>query len=100
LSRRFLSLGAEVKGDKGVLRVLNPYAPHFFHRVSVRTRGGKKKESRLPRDSTYLHQLRAFAGAVLRGEPIKTGTSDAIANMRVIDAAYEAAGLERRQPTP
>jgi predicted dehydrogenase len=99
LSSRVLALGAEVKGDKGVLRVLNPYAPQFFHRVSVRTRAGKRKEPRFPRESTYLYQLRAFAGAVLRGEPIKTGTADAIANMQVIDATYEAAGLGRRQPT-
>lgn len=99
LSRRFLSLGAEVKGDKGVMRVLNPYAPQYFHRLSVRTSKGKQKEPRFPREATYLYQLRAFAGAVLRGEPIKTGTDDAIANMRVIDAAYRAAGLEPRQPS-
>jgi predicted dehydrogenase len=79
--------------------VLNPYAPHIFHRVSIRTRDGKQKAPLFPREATYLHQLRAFAGAVLRGEPIKTGTSDAIANMRVIDAAYRAAAMEPRQPT-
>lgn len=99
LSSRFLKLGAEVKGSKGVLRVLNPYAPQYFHRLSVRTKDGRQKQARLPRGSTYLHQLRAFAGAVLRGEPIKTNTDDAIANMRVIDAAYRAAGMEPRQPS-
>jgi predicted dehydrogenase len=98
-SGRFLKLGAEVKGDKGVLRVLNPYAPQYFHRVSVRTHDGKRREARFPRVASYHYQLKAFAGAVLRGEPIKTGTSDAIANMRVIDAAYTAAGMEPRQPS-
>ena len=29
-----------------------------------------------------------------------TPPSDSIANMQVIDAIYEAAGLEPRQPTP
>jgi predicted dehydrogenase len=46
-----------------------------------------------------LAQLRAFAGAVLRNEPFPTGVEDAIANMRVIDACYAAAGLPRREPT-
>ena len=98
-SSRVLRLGAEVKGTKGELRVFNPYAPQFFHRVTVRTGGGKKREPRLPRIATYQYQLEAFAGAVLRGEPIKTGTSDAVANMRVIDAAYTKAGMKPRQPS-
>jgi predicted dehydrogenase len=100
LSRQFLRLGAEVKGSKGTMRVFNPTAPQYFHRLTVRTNNGKQKQGRLPaRGATYLFQLRAFAGAVLRGEPIKTGTADAIANMRVIDAAYRAAGMEPRQPS-
>jgi predicted dehydrogenase len=99
LAGRFLRLAATVKGSKGTMRVLNPYAPQYFHRLSVRTTDGRQKEARLPREASYLYQLRAFAGAVLRGEPIKTGTDDAVANMRVIDAAYRAAGLEPRQPS-
>ena len=31
-------------------------------------------------------------------EPFPTGVDDAIANMRVIDACYAAAGLPRREP--
>jgi len=99
LSRRLLSLGARVEGDKGELRVLNPYAPHFFARLTVRSREKKRTEPRPSREPTYLFQLRAFASAVLRGEPILTGPADSIANMRVIDAAYRAAGLEPRQPS-
>ena len=41
-----------------------------------------------------------FAGAVLRGESFPTTVDDAIANMAVIDAVYEATGLGVRQPTP
>ena len=99
LTRRVIRLGAEVVGDKGTLRVLNPYAPHYFHRFTVRTHDGKRTEPRLPRVPTYVYQLRAFAAAVLRGEPVLTGTADAIANMRVIDAAYIAAGMTPRQPS-
>jgi predicted dehydrogenase len=99
LSPRLLSLGARVEGDKGELRVFNPYAPHYFTRLTVRGNGKKRTEPRPSREPTYLFQLRAFAGAVLRGESIPTGPADSIANMRVIDAAYRAAGLEPRQPT-
>jgi predicted dehydrogenase len=98
LSTKFLSIWAKVHGDDGVLRVLNPYAPQFFHRISIDA-GGHKRVERVTRDPTYLFQLRAFAGAVLRGEPIVTGPADAVANMRVIDACYRAAGLEPRQPS-
>ena len=99
LSPRLLSLGARVEGDKGELRVFNPYAPHYFTRLTVRGNGKKRTEPRPSRQPTYLFQLRAFAGAVLRGESSPTGPADSIANMRVIDAAYRAAGLEPRQPS-
>ena len=98
-SSRVVGLGATVRGDKGVLRVMNPYAPQFLHRLSVRTHEGKVPQPKIPRVTTYRCQLEAFVGAVLRGEPFVTGTSDAIANMRVIDAAYRAAGMEPRQPS-
>ena len=45
---------------------------------------------------TYEYQLQAFADAVLRDGPVLTPPSDSIANMRVIDAVYDAAGLARR----
>jgi predicted dehydrogenase len=99
LSRRLLSLGARVEGDKGDLRVFNPYAPHLFTRLTVRSNGKRRTEPRPSREPTYLFQLRAFAAAALRGEPILTGPADSIANMRVIDAAYRAAGLEPRRPS-
>ena len=99
LSARVLKVGAKVTGSKGTVRVFNPYAPQYFHRVSLRTSAGRLRAPKFPRIPTYRYQLEAFAGAVLRGEPIKTGTSDAIANMKVIDAAYRAAGMEPRQPS-
>jgi predicted dehydrogenase len=99
LSRRLLSLGLRVVGDQGELKVFNATAPQALHRFAVRTAGGRRREG-FSRDASYLFQLRAFAGAVLRGEPIPTGPADAVANMRCIDAVYRAAGMEPRQPTP
>ena len=85
-------------GDQGELRVLNPVTPQFFHRLSVRSADGKRVE-RFPRRASYAYQPDAFAGAVLRGEPVKTTAHDAIENMTVIDAIYRAAGLPPRDPS-
>jgi predicted dehydrogenase len=97
-SKDLLQMSAKVVGDKGELRVVNPVMPKFFHRLSVRTSGGKRVE-RFPHRASYAYQLDAFAAAVLRGEPVKTTPEDAIENMTVIDAIYLAAGLPLREPS-
>ena len=67
------------------------------HRITVRA-GGTKRRVKVdnPRKPTYTYQLEAFAAAVLRDQPVLTPPADSIANMRVIDAVYEAAGLPVR----
>jgi len=97
-SARLLDISAHVVGDKGELRALNPVLPQMFHRLSVRSAAGKRVE-RFPRRASYAYQLDAFAGAVLRGEPVKTTPEDAIVNMTVIDAIYRAAGMPLREPS-
>lgn len=97
-SSRLLRISARVVGEHGELRVLNPVMPHFFHRLAVRSANGKRVE-RFGRRPSYAYQLDAFAGAVLRGEPVKTTPEDAIENMTVIDAIYRAAGLPLRHPS-
>ncbi len=96
-STDLMQISARVVGDKGELHVLNPVLPHSYHRLSVRSDDGKRVE-RFPRRASYAYQLDAFAGAVLRGEPVKTTPEDAIENMTVIDAIYRAAGLPLRKP--
>ena len=97
-STRLLEITAHVVGDRGEVRVFNPVTPQFFHRLSIRSPDGKRVE-RFPRRPSYAYQLDAFAGAVLRGEPVKTTPADAVENMSVIDAIYRAAGLPLRQPS-
>jgi predicted dehydrogenase len=97
-SRRLLSLGAKVEGSAGTMRVTNLTGPQMFHRIKVKV-GGASRVEHVTKEPTYLFQLRAFAGAVLRGEPFPTDLHDAIANMEVIDACYRAAGLEPRSPS-
>jgi predicted dehydrogenase len=86
---------AIVRGERGELRVLNPIAPHIFHYLRVRNDSGSRWE-RVAGEATYTHQLRAFASCVRHGTPVPSDPADAIANMRVIDAVYAAAGLKVR----
>jgi predicted dehydrogenase len=95
LSARLFRAGAVVRGTAGDMRVVFPYLPHHFHWISVRA-GGQVRRERVGGATTYAHQLAAFARAVRTGEPPLTGAADGIANMRVIDAIYRAAGLVPR----
>jgi predicted dehydrogenase len=97
-SQTLLRIEARAIGDQGELRVTNFVAPQTFHRLTVRTAQGKRSEH-LQGDTTYTYQLRAFANAITQGTPILTGPAEALANMRVIDAIYRAAGLAVRQPS-
>ncbi|ABL05342.1 conserved hypothetical protein [Mycobacterium ulcerans Agy99] len=97
-SSHLLNMSARVVGDRGELRVLNPVVPHLFHRLTVQSAIGRRVE-RFPRRASYVYQLDAFTGAILRGEAVKTTPQDAVQNMTVIDAIYRAAGLPLRNPS-
>jgi predicted dehydrogenase len=94
-SAALLRMQARVRGDRGSLYVLNPFAPQFFHRLKVRTTEGSRVE-RVRSEPTYTHQLRAFVRAVRGEAPVATDGRHGVANMRVIDAIYHAAGLSPR----
>lgn len=97
-SSTVLRISARVIGEAGEMRVFNPLAPQFIHRLTVRVRDHKRVEH-FDRRASYDFQLDAFAAAVLRGEPVLTTLDDSIANMTVIDGIYRAAGLPLREPT-
>lgn len=87
---------AEATGQKGRMIVVNPYAPQtFLHAIKVRTEEGRRTE-KLPKTSTYQYQLEAFVRAVRGQGELPTGPADFLANMRVVDAVYEKAGLKPR----
>ena len=94
-SRTLLKMALRIEGERGEIRVFNPIAPHFYHRLTVSTPSSKIRE-RVAGESTYTCQLRAFVEHVRNGTPVPTGPDDAVANMRVIDAVYRAAGLKPR----
>jgi len=91
-----LRVSAKATGERGEMRVLNYLAPQAFSLLSIRTTEGRRWERVRGQGTTYTYQLRAFAGAVLRGEPVITSADDAVANMRQIDDVYRAAGLPPR----
>jgi predicted dehydrogenase len=97
-SSSVLKISAKVTGSKGSLSVFNPLMPQAYHRFSVRI-GDARRTEKFPRRATYAYQLDAFAGAVLRGEPVKTSPADAVETMTVVDEIYRAAGLPLREPS-
>ena len=94
-SAQLLRLDAKAVGDRGVMRVFNYASPRPYNRLTV-TADGYTRRERVSGESSYTYQLRAFAAAVLHGEPVLTTAEDAVANMTVIDAVYQAAGLPVR----
>ncbi len=96
-SWRLLDVSARVTGSRGVLCVLNPFAPQFFQRLRVMSERGCRGEH-VKDGASYGHQLTAFVRAVREGAPFPTTADDAVKNMAVIDAIYRAAGMEPRKP--
>jgi predicted dehydrogenase len=88
-----------VVGDQGRLTVRNPFMPQMGHELSIDSGDGFTSEQ-CDTTSTYVHQVRNVL-AVMRGQEISaTPASDAVANMRVIDAIYRAAGMTPRGAAP
>jgi predicted dehydrogenase len=65
--------------------------------VIATRKGSVIADERATGDTTsYTYQLRAFAAAITADGPVPTSAAQAVSTMRVIDAAYRAAGLARR----
>jgi predicted dehydrogenase len=94
-SRWVIQTYARVIGERGEMHVINPTSPQLWHRMRVKSDGSTRTE-KFTRRPTYEFQLDAFCAAVQRGEPTLTPPSDSIANMRVLDAIYLAAGMTPR----
>jgi predicted dehydrogenase len=97
-SSTLLRMGITVQGEEGVLRLFNPTRPDMYHRLSVWSRDGRRRERVAGvKKTTYAYQLEAFRDAIAGDRSrVLTPPADSVANMRVIDAVYDAAGLPRR----
>jgi predicted dehydrogenase len=95
-SSTLLDISARVVGERGEVRVFNFVMPQSYHRVTSIVDGVRRRE-RVAGQATYTHQLRAFIAAVGGDEGANlTPPEDSIANMTLIDGAYEKAGLPLR----
>lgn len=84
-----------IKGSEGVLRAMNPLHPTFGNSISILS-GTNTNRYTVHGDTTYDYQLAHMVDLLAgRAAPI-TGGDDAIANMAMIDAIYEAGGLKAR----
>ncbi len=86
-------------GEHGVLTAYNPVLPQLGATLVVDRNEGQLRWD-VDRSSTYEHQLRSFVAAVTTGTPPPTSGADSVANMRLIDACYRAAGLSPRPSLP
>jgi predicted dehydrogenase len=94
-----LRADAHVIGSGGQMTVQSFIHPHLGYRMTTSTAHHTESVSTDPGESaetTYLGQLRAFAGAVLRGERFPTTAEHATVTMELIDDIYRAAGLPLR----
>ena len=82
----------QVEGDRGRLTVINPLSPHTRHELILEVDGDSRSET-VDGNSTYWHQLQHVVDVLADRTAPLTGGPDAIANMAVIDAIYEAAGM-------
>lgn len=91
---------ATVVGTEGSITVHWPFSPvaevgplHLnLYRLTLKNKKGKQN-IRVASDVSYYYQLEAFCRAVRTGEPALTNVNEAVANMRLIDAIIEKAGI-------
>ncbi|RJK97989.1 Gfo/Idh/MocA family protein [Vallicoccus soli] len=91
-------MSLRVEGTAGELSAPDFVLPHGDDRLVVRSAREERVE-RLGTRSTFTYQLEAVAAHVRDGAPIVTDADDAVAQARLVDACYAAAGLPPRPRT-
>lgn len=84
-----------VRGTGGTIEVPMFAVPHEGDRVVLRRPGADDTVEHLGTRTSYTWQFEAFAEAVRTGGPVLTDADWSVRNMRFVDAAYAAAGLDR-----
>lgn len=88
-------IAAEIVGERGRMILENPVHPSRGNGIEMEIDGVSTVEAPHER-ATYDWQALGFAANVRDGAPILTTAEEGIANMRVIDAVYRAAGMKPR----
>lgn len=85
----------DIKAENGRLRVENPLHPHLGHKIEL-TLNGETSKTVLESNSTYDYQLAHVLDVIHGNTAPLTGGTDALENMQLIDAIYQAGGLSVR----
>ena len=85
-----------VHGTRGEIEVPRFPVPHEGDSLILQRAGAEDVVEHLGTRTSYTYQLEALADALATGTPVLTDADWAVANMRLVDAAYAAAGIERR----
>lgn len=85
-----------VTGDRGSAAVASFVLPHLDDRITIATDDGATVEE-LGRRTSYTFQLEALTAHLRNGDPLLLDGDDAVMQMRLVDAAYIAAGLPVRE---
>ncbi|MFA7596726.1 MAG: Gfo/Idh/MocA family oxidoreductase [Novosphingobium sp.] len=84
-----------VEGSRGRLETTNPLVPHFGHGWTLTVDGVETTES-FDMTPTFVFEWKEIADVIRNGAPIRTPAGDGVANMKVVDAIYRAAGMRVR----
>ncbi len=81
----------EIVGTEGVLTLLRPFQPEEDPASLLLQRGDRHERIELPGTNQYVRMVEAFGECVRTGRPPRFPASDAVGNMRVIDALRQSA---------
>ena len=90
---------AVIEGTKGTIEVEGFVKPQGGNSITLTTEQDVTTVKVPSEPSSYAAQLAVFVDAVRNGTPVLSNPEDSVAEMRVIDAMYRAAGLEPRATT-
>ena len=95
-----LLMQATVRGARAVMTLDNFVGPHYGNvdpslggRISVTTGTDTILDESFAGETTYWYQLRAFSEAIAGGPALPVQGEGAVANMTLIDAVRDAAGI-------
>jgi predicted dehydrogenase len=96
LTHESLVARLSIEGERGGLVAENPFLPQLGGSSVTITVDGEARTEQFDRTPTYVFQLRSLVDVIRNGAASPTPAEDGVANMKVIDAVYTAAGLGLR----
>lgn len=89
----------EAVGERGKIRIPVPFSPEADTATHIiLTRDHLSEEIAIPPADHYREMADALASAVFANQPAPTPLTDAMQNMRIIDALFESARSQQWQP--